>query len=236
MTNPASPRCSPDRQGPKDTHKNWWECDTGIAYLVSGVPGWRTRRMTQVYDLCDPANPSSSATSASSASSRARKAGADRTARRDLDRSAGQPRRCRLRHQQGRRDADRRSREAHQRPEGADAGQPAYRWSASCTCRRWSARTRRYPLGKVRIPEFAKDKFGAERNMVMIVDESLVNECGTGESRQRRGSSMPRSRKSRWWCRTTRRRGGDFCGAAAASARIRRTRAWRRCSAASSLS
>jgi hypothetical protein len=39
------------------THKNWWECDTGIAYLVSGVPGWRTSRMTQIYDLSDPAKP-----------------------------------------------------------------------------------------------------------------------------------------------------------------------------------
>jgi len=29
-----------------DTHKSFWECDTGIAYLVSGVPGWRVRRMT----------------------------------------------------------------------------------------------------------------------------------------------------------------------------------------------
>ncbi len=40
-----------------DTHKNWWECDTGIAYLVSGVEGWATRRMTQVYDLSNPAEP-----------------------------------------------------------------------------------------------------------------------------------------------------------------------------------
>ncbi|MBV8151040.1 MAG: hypothetical protein JOY59_05735, partial [Candidatus Eremiobacteraeota bacterium] len=39
------------------THKNWWECDTGVAFLVSGVPGWRTKRMTQVYDLSDPAHP-----------------------------------------------------------------------------------------------------------------------------------------------------------------------------------
>src|SRR5215470_7925937 len=43
--------------GLKDTHKSWWECDTGIAFLVSGAPGWRTRRMTQVYDLGDPAHP-----------------------------------------------------------------------------------------------------------------------------------------------------------------------------------
>ena len=39
------------------THKSWWECETGIAYLVSGVPGWRTHRMTQVFDLSDPARP-----------------------------------------------------------------------------------------------------------------------------------------------------------------------------------
>jgi len=44
-------------QGLKDTHKNFWECDTGIAYLVSGVQDWRTRRMTEVYDLSDPAHP-----------------------------------------------------------------------------------------------------------------------------------------------------------------------------------
>jgi hypothetical protein len=37
--------------GLKGTHKNWWECDTGIAFLVSGVPEWRAQRMTQIYDL-----------------------------------------------------------------------------------------------------------------------------------------------------------------------------------------
>ena len=45
--------------GLSSTHKNWWECKTGIAYLVSdGRPfGWRTNRMTKIYDLSDPANP-----------------------------------------------------------------------------------------------------------------------------------------------------------------------------------
>ena len=45
--------------GLADTHKSWWECDTGIAYLVSdGRPqGWKVSRMTKVYDLSDPANP-----------------------------------------------------------------------------------------------------------------------------------------------------------------------------------
>ena len=41
----------------KDTHKSWWECDSGIAYLVSGLGEWRTRRMTQVFDLSDPVQP-----------------------------------------------------------------------------------------------------------------------------------------------------------------------------------
>jgi hypothetical protein len=57
VTDPAKPVLV-SRIGPlKGTHKNWWECDSGIAYLVSGVDGWRTRRMTQVYDLADPAHP-----------------------------------------------------------------------------------------------------------------------------------------------------------------------------------
>ncbi len=43
--------------GLTNTHKNWWECDTGIAYLVGGDPAWRTRRMTKIYDLSNPAKP-----------------------------------------------------------------------------------------------------------------------------------------------------------------------------------
>ena len=58
VTDPAQPalvsRVAGSLQG---THKNWWECDSGIAYLVSGVPGWRTSRMTQIYDLGNPAKP-----------------------------------------------------------------------------------------------------------------------------------------------------------------------------------
>src|SRR3954465_10575866 len=55
VTNPSNPALlARIGEGIKDTHKNWWECDTGIAYLVSGAPGWRTRRMMQVYDLSNP--------------------------------------------------------------------------------------------------------------------------------------------------------------------------------------
>ncbi len=41
----------------KSTHKNWWECDTGIAYLPATAPGWRASRVTRIFDLSDPANP-----------------------------------------------------------------------------------------------------------------------------------------------------------------------------------
>ena len=58
VTNPAAPsRLTMIVGGLGGTHKNWWECDSGIAYLVSGAPGWRTRRMTLIYDLSDPAKP-----------------------------------------------------------------------------------------------------------------------------------------------------------------------------------
>jgi len=40
-----------------ETHKSFWECETGIAYLVGGDPAWRTPRMTKIYDLSDPAHP-----------------------------------------------------------------------------------------------------------------------------------------------------------------------------------
>lgn len=58
VTKPAKPRLlTTVVDGLVGTHKSFWECKTGIAYLVSGVPGWRTERMTQVFDLSDPAKP-----------------------------------------------------------------------------------------------------------------------------------------------------------------------------------
>ena len=57
VTDPGDPKRLSQLAGLKGTHKNFWECDTGIAYLVSGLPAWRTRRMTQIYDLSDPTRP-----------------------------------------------------------------------------------------------------------------------------------------------------------------------------------
>lgn len=40
------------------THKNWWECDTGIAYLVGDLrPAWDTNRGLMIFDLSNPAVP-----------------------------------------------------------------------------------------------------------------------------------------------------------------------------------
>src|SRR6476659_9682791 len=47
VADPANPVMITRIGGLKDTHKNFWECDTGIAFLVSGAPDWRTPRMTQ---------------------------------------------------------------------------------------------------------------------------------------------------------------------------------------------
>jgi len=44
------------------THKNWWECDTGIAYIVGRrgtdtAAGWRAGNHIMIHDLSNPASP-----------------------------------------------------------------------------------------------------------------------------------------------------------------------------------
>ena len=57
VTDPAHPKfASVVVDGLKDTHKNWWECDTGIAYLPVWEAKWRARQ-TKIYNLSNPANP-----------------------------------------------------------------------------------------------------------------------------------------------------------------------------------
>jgi hypothetical protein len=58
VTNPAAPsRLTVIVSGLRDSHKSWWECDSGVAYLVGGAPGWRAKRMTLIYDLSNPSKP-----------------------------------------------------------------------------------------------------------------------------------------------------------------------------------
>lgn len=44
-------------EGQQHTHKTWWECDSGLAYLVGTVDGWRAPRIVQAFDLATPAEP-----------------------------------------------------------------------------------------------------------------------------------------------------------------------------------
>lgn len=60
VTYPAEPHLiSTPQTGLEATHRNWWQCDTGIAYIVSDLRprGWTTHRGLQVFDLSDPAEP-----------------------------------------------------------------------------------------------------------------------------------------------------------------------------------
>jgi hypothetical protein len=41
----------------KGTHKNWWDCETGVAYLTSSITGWRKWRNLQAFDLSRPEEP-----------------------------------------------------------------------------------------------------------------------------------------------------------------------------------
>ncbi len=65
VTDPANPQFVSTVVGNLTaTHKNWWECDTGIAYIVAGAgaasatpDGWKTNQHIKVYDLSDPYHP-----------------------------------------------------------------------------------------------------------------------------------------------------------------------------------
>jgi len=63
VTDPAAPKfVITVLGGLSNTHKSWWECDTGIAYLVAGskADGWQQSGSAQhvyIYDLSNPANP-----------------------------------------------------------------------------------------------------------------------------------------------------------------------------------
>ena len=60
VTDPAKPsRLTVVVDGLNGTHKSWWECDTGIAYLVANKrsEGWTGGNHMKIYDLSDPAKP-----------------------------------------------------------------------------------------------------------------------------------------------------------------------------------
>ena len=180
VTDPAHPTLiTRIVEGLKDTHKSWWECDTGIAFLVSGVPGWRTRRMTQVFDLSDPAHPvkirdfglpgqepgSTGAVptelhgpiSTGPAGNRVyfgygtNKGGMLQIVDREkLLKGPPAP-----------------------TPENLRAPEIARLEMAG-----WNGAHTTFPMLQMPIAQFAHDKDGGKRDIVMIVDEAILNECG----------------------------------------------------------
>ena len=185
VTDPANPKLMSRIPSGQDTHKNWWECDTGIAYLVSGLPGWRTRRMTAIYDLSDPAKP----VHIRDFGLPGQQPGATGTVPTELHGAISTGRvGNRVYFGYGTNKGgilqivDREKLLVGPReptPENLAAPEVGRLEMSPLQ----GAHTT-VPLGDMKIAEFAKDKTGSTRNMVMIVDESLVNECQAAEARQ----------------------------------------------------
>jgi hypothetical protein len=175
---PAKPRLV-TRIGPlQGTHKNWWECDTGIAYLVSGVPGWRARRMTQIYDLSDPAKPRF----IRNFGLPGQEPGATGEAPTELHgpiSTGASGNRVYFGYGTNKSGivqiVDRRKLlEGPPEPTAANLAYPEVgRFVLPPNAGAHTA----FPLLKMDVAEFARDNEGAMRDFVAIVDESLVNEC-----------------------------------------------------------
>jgi hypothetical protein len=184
VTNPASPSLvATVVQGLKGTHKTWWECDTGIAYLVSGVPDWRIRRMTQVYDLSNPVRPKfirnfglagQEPGGKGSVPSELHGAISMGPAKNRIYFAYGVNRNGILQI------VDREKLlKGPVEPTAANLDAPQVgRLDLATTI---GAHTT-FPLLDMEIAEFAKDKVGARGDFVLIVNESLASECG--EARQ----------------------------------------------------
>jgi hypothetical protein len=186
VSNPANPALLASLASGRDTHKNWWECDTGIAYLVSGIAGWRVRRMTQVYDLSDPAKPvhirdfgiAGQEPGSTGATVPTELHGAISTG----------PQSNRIYFGYGTNKGgvlqivDREK--LLTGPKEPTPDNLRFPVIGELQMSPLVGAHTVFPLGKMRVAEFAKDKAGAERDFVMIVDESLVNECQQAETRQ----------------------------------------------------
>jgi hypothetical protein len=166
-------------EGLQDTHKNWWECDTGIAYLVSGVPGWRTRRMTEVYDLSDPAHPQK----IRDFGLPGQEPGASGAVPTEVHGMISMgPVRNRIYFGYG---TDKggllqivdRDKLLHG-PKEATPENLLYPQVALMPMSAFNGAHTTFPMLDMPIAEFAKDKDGEHRDIVMIVDEAIRNECG----------------------------------------------------------
>src|SRR5262249_14746975 len=179
VTNPAKPALIWQREGElNDTHKSWWECDTRIPYLVSGVPGWRVNRMTEVYDMSDPSHPvkirdfgfPGQQPSAS---------GPIPEQRPGMISVGPQGNRILFRYGTNK-NADMQNIERQKLIHGPKEPTPEnllYPEVGRLTMTPCNGAHTAFPMPKMPVAEFAKDTLGAERDIVMIVDEQIRNEC-----------------------------------------------------------
>ena len=183
VADPDNPKLITRLAGLKDTHKSWWECETGIAFLVSGLPDWRTRRMTQVYDLSDPGHP----VKIRDFGLPGQEPGSTGPVPTELHGpiSSG-PKGNRVYFGYGTNKGgvvqivDRNKLiNGPKEPTPENLKLPEIsRLSLSSL----NGAHTTFPMLGMPIAEFAKDKDGSNRDIVMIVDEGLINECG--EARQ----------------------------------------------------
>jgi len=183
VANPENPVLLTRIAGLKDTHKSWWECDTGIAFLVSGAPEWRTRRMTQVYDLSDPAHPVK-IRDFGLPGQEPGAAGAVPTELHGPISTGPQGNRVYFGYGTNKGgvmqivDRDKLLHgPAEPTPENLRAPEIARLTMSSLN----GAHTT-FPMLRMPVPEFANDKEGSSRDIVMVVDEAILNECN--EARQ----------------------------------------------------
>ena len=156
-----------------------WECDTGIAYLVSGAPDWRTRRMTQIYDLSDPAHP----VKIRDFGLPGQEPGATGAVPTELHGpiSTG-PQGNRVYFGYGTDkggflqivDRDK----LLNGPKEPTPENLRYPEISRMPMSAFNGAHTTFPMMDMPIAEFAKDKDGKTRDIVMIVDEAILNECG----------------------------------------------------------
>ena len=183
VATPENPVLITRLAGLKDTHKSWWECDTGIGFLVSGNPDWRIRRMTQVYDLSDPAHP----VKIRDFGLPGQEPGATGVIPTELHGpiSTG-PVGNRVYFGYGTNKGGMlqivdRDKLLHGKPEPT-AENLRYPEVSRMFMSSMNGAHTTFPMLKLPIPEFARDKDGSKRDIIMIVDEAILNECN--EARQ----------------------------------------------------
>ena len=179
VTDPAKPALIWQREDElNDTHKSWWECDTGIAYLVSGVPGWRVNRMTEVYDMSDPSHP----VKIRDFGLPGQQPGATGAVPEQLHGMISLGREGNRiyfgygTNKNGVMQIVDRNKLLHG-PKEPTAENLLYPEVGRLTMTPFNGAHTTFPMPKMPIAEFAKDSLGAERDIVMIVDEQIRNAC-----------------------------------------------------------